>query len=197
MPPLRALHNSPEANRTYSQTVNSSSSGSIPEPIKLDNSAPSTPHTVDSNQGTDLEGQTKFDYGDEWEPLNDEIIYLDCQGLIENDALSPNNPIRLVDLDSSKPLLQIGSAILEGQYEDAVGTFLFFDISNVATGDATQPQDRTLIVPSPMDTQNITANNGHPLPNSYLYAEKTRKCILFNRVFLKPKESEGNSTVVM
>lgn len=50
---------------------------------------------------------------DEWEVINEELVYADCHGVIEPDVLVPNNPISLVSLDSDHPLVQVCLLLLK------------------------------------------------------------------------------------
>ncbi|GAA52406.1 protein kinase [Clonorchis sinensis] len=64
---------------------------------------------------------------DEWELVDEEIVFADCHGVVEADILTPNNPVTFADLDSANPLVQIGPAIFEGRYEDVLGTMVFIE----------------------------------------------------------------------
>lgn len=44
---------------------------------------------------------------DDWEIINEEVLYVDCQGLLEDDILTPSSVIHLVDIESDKPLMQV------------------------------------------------------------------------------------------
>ncbi|CAH8585824.1 unnamed protein product [Schistosoma turkestanicum] len=114
---------------------------------------------------------------DDWEVINEEVLYVDCQGLLEDDILTPSSTIRLVDIESAKPLMQVGPAVFEGHFEDTVGTYLFFEkdltlnsthIEGASTAPARKIDDQI---------QHITS-----------YAAKSSKSLTFQRIFLKAKE---------
>ncbi|KAF5399702.1 hypothetical protein PHET_07020 [Paragonimus heterotremus] len=117
---------------------------------------------------------------DSWELVDEEVLYADCQNVIESDVLHPNNPIRFVDMDTPKPLVQIGPAVFEGQYDNALGTLVFLDSKPATlknrTSDQTEPR-----VSSPLAPRSTTRN---PVPNIPII--KSFKRLNLNRVFMKP-----------
>lgn len=116
---------------------------------------------------------------DDWEVINEEVLYVDCQGLLEDDILTPSSVIRLVDIESNKPLMQVGPAVFEGHYEDTVGTYLFFD--NNSTLNNTLPIEGASVAPlRKMDDQTPQ--------HTTRYVAKSSKSLTFQRIFLKAKE---------
>nr|CAH8868952.1 unnamed protein product [Trichobilharzia regenti] len=68
----------------------------------------STETEINHNQNSDalcLDSSTS-NTDEDWEVLNEENLFVDCQGLLEDDILTPNSVIHLVDLESEKPLMQ-------------------------------------------------------------------------------------------
>ncbi|CAH8618160.1 unnamed protein product [Heterobilharzia americana] len=117
---------------------------------------------------------------DDWEVVNEEILYVDCQGLLEDDILTPNSVIRLVDLESTKPLMQIGPAVFEGCYEDTVGTYLFFE-------NCTPALDGSLLSENSAFTSSSRKVEEQTSQNMTSYVTKSSKSLLFQRIFLKAK----------
>lgn len=116
---------------------------------------------------------------DDWEIINEEVLYVDCQGLLEDDILTPSSVIRLVDIETDKPLMQVGPAVFEGRYEDTFGTYLFFE--NNSTLNNTLSIEGASVAPArKMDDQTPQYTTS--------YVAKSSKSLTFQRIFLKAKE---------
>ncbi|KAF7256267.1 hypothetical protein EG68_06450 [Paragonimus skrjabini miyazakii] len=146
--------------------------GSSVKPVNL------APLTDNELQTADCD-VVDFD-SDSWELMDEEVLYADCQNVIESDVLHPNNPIRFVDMDTSKPLVQIGPAVFEGQYDNALGTLIFLDSKLTALKNRTFDQTESR-VSSPLAPPSTTRN---PVPNVPII--KSFKRLNLNRVFMKP-----------
>uniref|UniRef100_A0A5K4F1T7 TFIIIC_sub6 domain-containing protein n=1 Tax=Schistosoma mansoni TaxID=6183 RepID=A0A5K4F1T7_SCHMA len=132
-----------------------------------------------SEQNLELYLNSLNNVSDDWEVINEEVLYVDCQGLLEDDILTPSSVIRLVDIESNKPLMQVGPAVFEGHYEDTVGTYLFFD--NNSTLNNTLPIEGASVAPlRKMDDQTPQ--------HTTRYVAKSSKSLTFQRIFLKAKE---------
>ncbi|TNN05247.1 Mitochondrial import inner membrane translocase subunit Tim29 [Schistosoma japonicum] len=59
-----------------------------------------------TEQNLELHLSNPNSVSDDWEIVSEEVLYVDCQGLLEDDILTPNSVIRLVDIESAKPLMQ-------------------------------------------------------------------------------------------
>lgn len=102
------------------------------------------------------------------------LLHVEVSGLLQED-LSLHSDIRFIQLDSDKPLVQVGNQIFEGEYEDTVGTSLFFSQT-----ENTEPVDPVF---------------GHKVPYTTQFLDSTRKKLKLKRVFLKAKhQSESNQT---
>ncbi|CAL8085658.1 unnamed protein product [Calicophoron daubneyi] len=127
---------------------------------------------------------------DDWEVLDDEVVFADCRGIIEPDILKPDNSASFLELESDVPLIQIGSAVFEGHYDDPVGT-LFFLRHNSEQYTEAGNQNKQNTAPARPSSSSHQASPP-------LSLTKCGKCVIFDRVFLKPKESEvlvtGDST---
>lgn len=53
------------------------------------------------------ESSVQLDTEDEWEVLDEEVVYVDFEGLLEHDIFVPNTSVRFVDLETNKPLIQV------------------------------------------------------------------------------------------
>ncbi|CAH8637583.1 unnamed protein product [Schistosoma guineensis] len=132
-----------------------------------------------SGQNIELHLNSPNNMSDDWEIINEEVLYVDCQGLLEDDILTPSSVIRLVDIESDKPLMQVGPAVFEGRYEDTVGTYLFFE--NNSTLNNTLPIEGASLAPArKMDDQTSQ--------HTTTYVAKSSKSLTFQRIFLKAKE---------
>lgn len=161
-------------------------------------SEPPVPGGEDFSKSADnLGGNSVFipesgnDEDDEWEVLNEEVVYADCHGVIEPDVLVPNNPISLVSLDSDHPLVQIGPAVFEGHYENACGTYLFVERagnsssrSNLSRAGPFEQGHMTTAMDQPSSTK-------HPPPPFPLI--QCTKTLILDRIFLNLKQSEGSA----
>ncbi|CAH8646233.1 unnamed protein product [Schistosoma margrebowiei] len=128
-----------------------------------------------SGQNIELHLNSPNNTSDDWEIINEEVLYVDCQGLLEDDILTPSSVIRLVDIESDRPLMQVGPAVFEGRYEDTVGTYLFFE------NNSTLPIEGASLAPArKMDDQTPQHTTS--------YVAKSSKSLTFQRIFLKAKE---------
>ncbi|KAF8562484.1 hypothetical protein P879_10801 [Paragonimus westermani] len=118
--------------------------------------------------------------GDSWELMDEEVLYADCQNVIESDVLHPNNPVRFVDMDTSKPLVQIGPAVFEGQYDNALGTLVFLDSKLTALKNTTSDRTESGFF-SPLAPPSTTRDAVPTIP-----IVKSFKRLNLNRVFMKP-----------
>uniref|UniRef100_A0A5K3EL82 TFIIIC_sub6 domain-containing protein n=1 Tax=Mesocestoides corti TaxID=53468 RepID=A0A5K3EL82_MESCO len=121
---------------------------------------------------------------DEWDLLQDTILYADCVGAVETELMEPGKSVLLLDLDTDSPLIQIGPAIFQGTYSECLGTNLIFE-KNSSTTDNSRPSTSTAPTPS----LDIFASRNKPTSRPHFtYFGKTTKNLNLQRVFLKPKE---------
>lgn len=52
-------------------------------------------------------GNANSNDDDEWEVLNETLVYADCVGAVESDLMEPGKSVLLVDFDSDNPLIQV------------------------------------------------------------------------------------------
>ncbi|KAF6779790.1 hypothetical protein AHF37_00712 [Paragonimus kellicotti] len=145
--------------------------------VKSVNLAPITDNEL---QTTEADSDVVDFDDDRWELMDEEVLYADCQNVIESDVLHPNNPIRFVDMDTPKPLVQIGPAVFEGQYDNALGTLIFLDSKLTASKNSTSDQAESR-VSSPLAPPSTTRNTVPKIP-----IIKSFKRLNLNRVFMKP-----------
>uniref|UniRef100_A0A183B1M5 TFIIIC_sub6 domain-containing protein n=1 Tax=Echinostoma caproni TaxID=27848 RepID=A0A183B1M5_9TREM len=131
----------------------------------------------------------------EWEVMDEELVFVDCRGVIEPDVLIPHNPVSLVDLDSNHPLVQVGPAVFEGHYENVIGTLMFINSASTLSGpqasyqtDGGTEQSETNIA---LDRPSCTR---YPAPT--LSVLKCTKTLVLDRIFLKPKQMEMENTML-
>uniref|UniRef100_UPI003AAAC403 general transcription factor 3C polypeptide 6 n=1 Tax=Centroberyx gerrardi TaxID=166262 RepID=UPI003AAAC403 len=73
--------------------------------------------------------------GDEWEE-EEQLVVVELSGIINNDFLSKcRGTCKILDVDSEKPMMQVGQYVFVGEYEDAVGTCVLFE-EGPSNGDA-------------------------------------------------------------
>lgn len=49
---------------------------------------------------------------DEWEVLNETLVYADCVGAVESELMEAGKSVLLVDLDAENPLIQVSQYIV-------------------------------------------------------------------------------------
>ncbi|KAK4476110.1 hypothetical protein MN116_001332 [Schistosoma mekongi] len=132
-------------------------------------------------QNLDLHLNNPNNVSGDWEIVSEEVLYVDCQGLLEDDILTPSSVIRLVDIESTKPLMQVGPAVFEGHYEDTVGTFLFFENSS--------PTFNTTLFKESVSAASVRKMDDQTPQHTTSYFTKSSKSLSFQRIFLKAKEN--------
>ncbi|XP_041794471.1 general transcription factor 3C polypeptide 6 [Chelmon rostratus] len=64
---------------------------------------------------------------DEWEE-EEQLVVVELSGIISNDFLSKcRGTCKILDIDSEKPMMQVGQYVFAGEYEDALGTCVLFE----------------------------------------------------------------------
>lgn len=64
---------------------------------------------------------------DEWEE-EEQLVVVELSGIINNDFLSKcQKTCKILDIDSEKPMMQVGRYVFAGEYEDALGTCVLFE----------------------------------------------------------------------
>lgn len=64
---------------------------------------------------------------DEWEE-EEQLVVAELSGMIGSDLLSSRqSTCKIVDIDSEQPMMQVGRYLFAGEYEDAIGTCVFFE----------------------------------------------------------------------
>ncbi|XP_018519456.1 general transcription factor 3C polypeptide 6 isoform X1 [Lates calcarifer] len=103
---------------------------------------------------------------DEWEE-EEQLVVVELSGIINNDFLSKcRGTCKILDIDSEKPMMQVGQYVFAGEYEDALGTCVLFEEG---------PQ---------------TADSGPELK----YMCHTVKKLMMQRIFLTEKKEGETST---
>ncbi|XP_022047645.1 general transcription factor 3C polypeptide 6 isoform X2 [Acanthochromis polyacanthus] len=64
---------------------------------------------------------------DEWEE-EEQLVVVEVSGIINNDFLSKcRGTCKILDIDSERPMMQIGQYVFAGEYEEALGTCVLFE----------------------------------------------------------------------
>ncbi|CAB1431050.1 unnamed protein product [Pleuronectes platessa] len=64
---------------------------------------------------------------DEWEE-EEQLVVVELSGIISNDFLSKcRGTCKILDIDSDRPMMQVGQYVFAGEYEDALGTCVLFE----------------------------------------------------------------------
>lgn len=130
------------------------------------------------------EGSPCTDASDDEEEDEDEdveveeiLVYMQFDSKLDSDLLQPHTPFKIIGVDSEKPVLQLGNQVFEGNWNDTVGTAVFFE-------------------------ENPSASPGDPVfmkspPLTLNYHSKTQKSLVMSRIFVRPKdENDTDSTSV-
>ncbi|XP_066595235.1 uncharacterized protein [Prorops nasuta] len=92
------------------------------------------------------------------------LVYVEFEGSIGNNTLNDKQfQLDITGIDTDHPIMQINGRFYEGTYEDAVGTYLFFE------------EDKNPTVDDPIFDINPTLK----------YFQKTKKLLKMQRVFTK------------
>lgn len=106
---------------------------------------------------------------DEWEE-EEQLVVVELSGIINNDFLTKcRGTCKILDIDSEKPMMQVGQYVFAGEYEDALGTCVLFEEGQPKAG---------------------KANDGPELK----YMCHTVKKLMMQRVFLTEKKEGETST---
>jgi len=104
----------------------------------------------------------------DYELEEETLLHVEVAGVLQEDlALTPDTPIRFIDLASANPLVQVGNQVFSGTYEDTVGTSLLFKQK-----ENTDPVDDVF---------------GRHVTTKVEYLDSTQKKLKLKRVFLKAK----------
>uniref|UniRef100_A0A8C7YAN5 Transcription factor TFIIIC triple barrel domain-containing protein n=1 Tax=Oryzias sinensis TaxID=183150 RepID=A0A8C7YAN5_9TELE len=58
----------------------------------------------------------------------EQLVVVELSGIIDNELLTKNRgTCKILDIDSEKPMMQIGHYVFAGKYEDALGTCVLFE----------------------------------------------------------------------
>ncbi|XP_073328221.1 general transcription factor 3C polypeptide 6 isoform X2 [Pagrus major] len=64
---------------------------------------------------------------EEWEE-EEQLVVVELSGIINNDFLSKcRGTCKILDIDSEKPMMQVGQYVFAGEYEDTLGTCVLFE----------------------------------------------------------------------
>lgn len=68
-----------------------------------------------------------MDDDDEWEE-EEQLVVVELTGIINTDFMSKcQGTCKILDIDSEKPIMQVGQYWFAGEYEDAMGTCVLFE----------------------------------------------------------------------
>ncbi|TGZ45621.1 general transcription factor 3C polypeptide 6 [Temnothorax longispinosus] len=116
------------------------------------------------------------------ELLEDEaemLVYVEFEGITSSDTFSNQDlQLDMIGIDTEHPMMEINGRFYEGTYEDAMGTYMFFEKD---------------------DNPKVDDEVFDKVP-SLKYFAKTRKLLKMQRVFTKPKveilgDSEHDSCI--
>jgi len=126
-------------------------------------------------QETSQDGANDSDY----ELEEEVVVHVEVAGVLQDDLSHHNHSqFHFVDIDSSRPLVQIGNQVFVGEYRDTIGTSVFF--RDIQPGPGETPVDPVF---------------GHEKLAKVEFVDTTNKKLVLKRVFLKPKEGvEAAST---
>ena len=70
---------------------------------------------------------------DEWEDVAEQLVLIEISGVIDSEFLFKCNPshCRLLGVETDEPVLQIGSYTFVGRYNNAFGTHVVFEETEV------------------------------------------------------------------
>lgn len=96
-------------------------------------------------------------------------MHVEVSGLLQEDLqLQSSTQVRFLQLETDRPLVQVGNQVFVGEFQDTVGTSLFFSQT-----ENTEPVDPVF---------------GRQINTKVEFLDSTRKKLKLKRVFLKPKQ---------
>uniref|UniRef100_H3DPF4 Ral transcription factor IIIC subunit 6 n=1 Tax=Tetraodon nigroviridis TaxID=99883 RepID=H3DPF4_TETNG len=64
---------------------------------------------------------------DEWEE-EEQLVVVELSGIINTDFMSKcDGTCKILDIDSERPMMQVGQYVFAGEYEDTLGTCVLFE----------------------------------------------------------------------
>lgn len=64
---------------------------------------------------------------EEWEE-EEQLVVVELSGIINNEHLSKcRSSCKILDIDSERPMMQVGQYVFAGEYEDTLGTCVLFE----------------------------------------------------------------------
>ncbi|XP_011314133.1 uncharacterized protein [Fopius arisanus] len=94
------------------------------------------------------------------------LVYVEFEGTTQSDVFSKEKlQLDMIGLDMEHPIMRVNGRYYEGTYEEAVGTYLFFE------------KDKNPVIDDPV----------FDVTPKVKYSTKTRKVLKMKRVFVKPR----------
>lgn len=111
--------------------------------------------------------------------VDEEVVAADFSGLVESGLLVPGSSLKLLGMDSSAPLIEVGGrALFRGSYADVLGSLMLF-----------RREEEQL---QPPEAAAGTVDGGPVLINKFAFVCKAAKTLKMERVFLQPKDSDSH-----
>ena len=113
-----------EKTESVSQTVSGSvytPNAPLPQRETINNDG-----SQESFETTNEINKSKDEEEDEWEVVNETLLYADCVGAVESELIEPGKSVLLVDLDTENPLIQVKFLIPLRQLARLVMLYMFF-----------------------------------------------------------------------
>jgi hypothetical protein len=88
-----------------------------------------------------------------------------------------SNKFKVLEIENKNPVIQIGNRLYSGEYQNNIGTYLFFNQNSTS-----EEQDALNC------SQTSTASSQQQLATTSSYSGKTYKKLILNRIYIKPKE---------
>jgi hypothetical protein len=106
-----------------------------------------------------------------------------------------SDQFKSIQLDNKNPIIQIGNRLYQGEYENNIGTYLFFEekSSNNSNNIAASTNINSSLSTSNSNqnnNNNLTSNTSTPSANNYNYFSKSYKKLILNRLFVEEKNDQ-------
>ena len=92
-----------------------------------------------------------------------------------------SNKFKVLEIENKNPIIQIGNRLYSGDYQNNIGTYLFFNQNNSIV----KSSEEEFFNCSQSSTSSST-----PATITTSYSGKTYKKLILNRLYIKPKETE-------
>jgi len=130
----------------------------------------------------DLQSMARMNSTEEYEEEEETLVMAELQGIMETDYLAQITQAKILGIATDKPLLQLDDYTFSGQFQDIIGTSMFFEELP-----AEEYDDE--------NTEDLEEASEEKKPKQLEFRCKTNKKLCFERIFINkiPEASKDES----